>query len=108
MNNLIDYQNISINSLKEKLTVLSKNIDLIKNIDEPQKNHFYEKLSILNRKISEIDNLVNELSVDLVNNESYPISSELKNELKDFKEWDIFIKKIYPYILYQQYISRSN
>lgn len=63
-------------------------------------NNYFKKLLLINKQIMVLENMINELKIDIIKNESTNISLEVKDNLKDIKTIELFK----PYMLYYRFL----
>ena len=107
MESFLDYQNTEICNIKSSLDDLSDNLKVINSLDKSSKINIIDKLSILNKELYNIDNLVNEILLDMYNGNSN-IDIKLRHKLEQLKQNDKLIHKISPLLLFLQLIEETN
>ena len=102
--NISDLHDIEKNYFSNTHSNFSKFLKNIKNKNLSNDN--LKKIILLNKKMLEIDNLLQDINYN-INKKKTSISINIDKELKDFENNDKTIKEFLPYMMYYRFLMES-
>ena len=106
MEKILEIQRSKVNGVYEILEKLLLNLEWISDFDKESVENIIDKLRLLNKDLEIVKDRAMDILIDIDNKESI-LDDDLKNRLEEEKKTNENIKKISPFLLYFLMIQNS-